>query len=148
MFFVAHGGTLRDGEDLDSPRIRTIAGPVAMAEVHYWADDAYLLGKGVPDFLSPAMRAAVEGYRPVLDGLADSANPVFELQEGHSLFVRPDEEHLVTPELLAAGSCIWTRNGLRARMADLKAAGVGEVSFLVRHNTDEDIDDLADALGL
>ena len=147
-YFVAHGGTLRDGEDLSSPRIRTIAAPMALSEVHYWADEAFLLGKGVPDFLSPAMRQAVEDYRPILDSLAGSKNPVLDLQEGHCLYVRPEEEHLVTPELLAVGSSIWTRDGLRARMADLEDAGVSEVCFSIRPDSDDDIDDLADALGL
>ncbi|MFC6236987.1 LLM class flavin-dependent oxidoreductase [Longivirga aurantiaca] len=147
-YFVAHGGTLREGEELDSPRIRAIAGQMAMSEVHYWADEAYLLGKGVPDFLGPAMRAAVEGYRPILESMQGSANPVLDLQEGHCLYVRPEEAHLITPELLASGSCIWTAEGLRARMADLEAAGVAEVCFSIRPDSDEDIDDLADALRL
>lgn len=147
-YFVAWGGILRDGETVDSPRIRGIAGPMAMSEVHYWADETHVLGKRLPAELAPATRKAVLDYADIITNLSTKANPVLELQEGHCLYVRPDEEHLVTPELLTSGSCIWTREALTARMAELEAMGVQEVCFSVRPDLDDDIDDLADALGL
>jgi 5,10-methylenetetrahydromethanopterin reductase len=147
-YFLAYGGLLDHAETADSPRIRATAGPWATAELHYWVDETTLQGKPLPDFLSPIMREAVAAYAPIMEELQRGSNPVLALQEGHGLYVRPEEERLLSPELLHATSCIWSRDELRERMSVLDDAGVNEVCFSIPPGSVEDVDRLADALGL
>lgn len=147
-YFVALGGILRKGETAESDRIRATAGPLAMSEVHYWADEVHVQGKTLPPGVPDAVRAAVEGYLPILDQLRSSPNQVLALQEGHCMFVRPDEEHLLTPELLRSSSCIWSQEEFDSLMSELEQAGVHEVVLSVRPRNDDDIDDIARALRL
>lgn len=147
-YFLAFGGVLDPGETADSDRARATAGPWATAELHHWVDETVLQGKTLPAFLSPAVREAVAAYRPILDRLGAATNPVLALEEGHGLFVRPEEEHLLNADLLHATACLWSGEELRARMHTLEQAGVAEVCFSIPPGDAGAVDRLAAALRL
>lgn len=138
---------LRPGEDRLSERIRKVIGPTTMNPVHYWADEILLRGRTLPEHLDSDVQAAVEGYLEVMRNYAGDEPLYLKVHEGHGLFVRDEEAHLVSDALLSRPT-VGTHEQLCERIEALEAAGVQAVLFPVMLGQEDAMDDIADALSL
>jgi 5,10-methylenetetrahydromethanopterin reductase len=120
-------------EQVDSPRLRAFQGPWVTSHLH--GD----LGGGAEDPNTPAVaRDAVARYRRVVAGMRADA-PWIENHRGHSIFVRPEEEELISSELLTAVCQIGTKEELIAEIRDLEAVGVDELLWQVVPGFEEEL---------
>lgn len=116
---------LEPGEAVNSERVVREYGPAILASVHY-AYDKWMRGGGDPPaFMRPIWKA-------YCDLMADVPREVahIRLHDSHYTFVRPDEAHLVTEELVRATALVGTPDELVERLRDLERQGLRQLMFL------------------
>jgi 5,10-methylenetetrahydromethanopterin reductase len=132
------GCVLRDGEDAGSPRARAQAGPLVSVLFHGLVEDS-LKAAALP----PDLQAAVAEYRRVYESYEPADARYLRLHTGHLMWVRPEEERFVTPELIRSGSLTGTVAELRDRIQGLAAAGYDQLAIQLVPGHEQAIDDWA-----
>ncbi|MGA2409592.1 MAG: LLM class flavin-dependent oxidoreductase [Candidatus Binataceae bacterium] len=117
---------LRPGESLTSPRVLDCVGPIAAVALH-----ALWEASPVASQLPPTLAPLLESYRN--DYVANLAMPAdrryMKVHEGHMIYVKPGEEKYITPELIRSFSLTASGEEIIARIKQLEAAGLQEISF-------------------
>ena len=125
---------LDPGEAVDSPRVKSECGAMAMAAVHFAYDQfrnfsrrpsAYLLG------IWDDYRALIESYP------AERRHQ--RIHGGHNCWVLPEEERFLTPEILRATAMIGERDELIERLLALAGTGLDQVMILPNFDTRFDV---------
>jgi alkanesulfonate monooxygenase SsuD/methylene tetrahydromethanopterin reductase-like flavin-dependent oxidoreductase (luciferase family) len=116
---------LRDGETLDSERVKRQAGAFAIASLHYTYEQMVQFGRRPPADLSDIWDAYV---RQVELTPLDRRHQRTHL--GHNCWVIPEEEQFVTPELIDRTCMVGTPDQLRTRVNQLYAAGLDQLVIL------------------
>ncbi len=135
-----NGCVLAEGEAADSPRARAQAGPSATMIFHDHAEEDELgtLGMRIP----PQFQATFEAYRKIYETYEPADARYLQNHRGHLMFLRPEEQALVTAELIR--TMTWT--GTAAELVDgvraVKAAGFAQ--FAVTLRVGHELDMLAD----
>ena len=81
---------------------------MAMATVHYWADELMLGGNSLPDTLPTSLHTAVADYIELIKTNEAPGAPYLKVHEGHGLFLRPDEAHILNRDLMERGCFVGT----------------------------------------
>ena len=116
---------LDEGEAIDSPRVKSECGAMAMAAVHYTYDQYRNFGHQPPNEL-----AGIWGdYTALLESFPEERRHQ-RIHAGHNCWVIPEEEKFLTPEVLTSSSMIGTQEELLERLHDLSASGLNQVMIL------------------
>ncbi len=121
---------LEDGEAVDSARVRSQCGAMAMATVHYAYDQWRNFGHQPPGFLGGIW----DDYRALIESYPEDRRHQ-RIHGGHNCWVLPEEERFLTPEVLKASSLIGTRNELIDHLGLLHEAGLDQVMMLPNFDT-------------
>jgi 5,10-methylenetetrahydromethanopterin reductase len=132
------GCVLRDGEDPSSPRARAQAGPLVAVLFHGLVEDALRAAQ-----LPPDLQAAVAEYRRVYESYEPADARYLRLHTGHLMWVRPEEERFVTPELIRSGTFTASAEELRDRTRALRDAGYAQLAVQLVPGHEDAIDDWA-----
>ena len=117
---------LEAGESCDSPRVRAEAGPWAMVALHALYESV----KSVDEAPAP-IRGVFAAYKEYADRrLANNPAYYMELHDGHGIYMQPEEERFVTPELIRHATMTATPAELLARLRALEAEGMRQVAFI------------------
>lgn len=117
---------LGPGEGFDSARVKAAVGPWATVALH----SLYETVKD-PAAAPEPIRPLFTEYKAFTDKrIAASADYHLDLHDGHCLYVQPEEERFVTPELIQAATMTSTPEALVERLHSLEAAGVRQVAFI------------------
>lgn len=133
------GSLIRDGETYDSPRVRQQAGPTAVMVLHNLMERQYGdLGTGgiADEQLLAAYQALYDSYEP------EDAR-YLTLHRGHALFLREDEEPLLSADFIRDVSCSGTVDELADKVRALADMGYTNVCFLVLPHLPDALDDWA-----
>ena len=133
------GAVVRDGETVNTPRVRQQAGPVAAMVLHNLMETQYGdLGTGAvgDETLVAAYRTLYAQYQP-----ADAK--YLTLHRGHALFLRPEEEPLISGEFIQNASFTGSVATLADGVKRIRDAGYTDVSFVVMPQHPEAVDDWA-----
>ncbi len=120
------GCILKDGETLDTPRVRALAGTRAAVLLHRAADldmEGWTNTSPVPDTV-----------KPLLDGYVEAAKK-FEPQDaryimnhrGHCVFVKPEEEKFITAELIRQTTFTGMEQDIKQRIEAMRAGGLSQL---------------------
>jgi 5,10-methylenetetrahydromethanopterin reductase len=134
------GCVMREGETLDSPRVRAQAGPRAAVLLHRAADldmEGWKNTSPVPD-----------SVKPVLDGYVDAARR-FEPSDarylmnhtGHCLAVKPEEAAFVTAELIRQTTFTGVEQDITQRIAALRDGGLSQLVLPVTPGQEDAVED-------
>ena len=132
------GCVLRDGEDVNSPRARAQAGPLAAVLFHGLVE-----GTIKPDLLPPELQAALADYRTVYESYTPADARYLQLHTGHLMWVRPEEARFVTPELIRDATFTGTTDVLRDRVRALRDAGYDQLAVQLVPGHEDAVDDWA-----
>lgn len=135
------GCVLREGEDASSPRAREQAGTLVAAMLHGLLETPELdrlLGR-----LPPAIQEALAAYRGVYQSYLPADARYLTLHRGHLMRLRPEEEPLISAELLRALAWVDTEEKLRERAHALGSAGYTQVAIQVVDGHEDAIEDWA-----
>lgn len=138
------GCILQDGEAYDSPRARFQAGPAAAMVFHDMVEaDAYGgLGIRMPDHLKPTY----EKYRELYLSYGPENERYLDLHRGHLMFLRPEEDKLITGDLIKATTFTGSKRELQERVGALRDLGFNEFSAHVTNNQPQMVEEWADLL--
>jgi len=133
------GAVVRDGDTYDTPRVREQAGPMAAVVVHNLMETQYGdlgLGGIGDNQLMAAYHDLYNSYDP------DDAK-YLTLHRGHCLFLREDEEPLITGDFIKNASFTGTADELADKVKAMRDAGYTEVTFVVVPHHPDAVDDWA-----
>jgi 5,10-methylenetetrahydromethanopterin reductase len=140
------GCVLAPGESADSPRAKAQAGTLVAAMLHGLVETPELdrlLGR-----LPPAIAEALAAYRTLYQSYQPADARYLTLHRGHLMHLRPEEESLITRDLLRALAWVGTEAELRERVAALEAAGYTQIAIQVVEGHEAAIEDWARVFGL
>ena len=124
------GCVLAEGEAADSPRARAQAGPNATMIFHDEAEHGELGSLGIPEI--PQFKAQYEAYRKIYQGYQPADARYLSNHRGHLMFLRPEEQALITPELIRGTTLTGTAPELTERVRAFKAAGFHQFAVHLR----------------
>jgi 5,10-methylenetetrahydromethanopterin reductase len=116
---------LREGEPVDSPRVREGVGAFAVAGLHYAYEQWREAGR--PEV--PPRFPLWNEYVAMLDEI-DPARLHQRIHQGHNCWVLPEEERFVTAELIMASCLVATAPDMVVRFRELEAAGLSQIMLL------------------
>ncbi len=125
---------LKDGEAVDSDRVKSQCGAMAMAAVHYAYDQWRNFGFQPPN----ALAGIWQDYTRMIEKVPEDGRHQ-RIHAGHNCWVLPEEEKFLTPEVMQASSMIGTAAQLRERLAGLAASGLHQVMILPNFDTRFDV---------
>lgn len=140
---ILMGGTPLDpGEPADSPKALARGGPLAACYMHSIVEsEAIALGQGLnpPDGLDD--NPYIGGYRELYQGYEPEDARYLSLHRGHAIFLRDDEKHLITADLIRQTTMTGEVGELRERFQELKRLGYDQAIFLVHPGEEAVLED-------
>jgi 5,10-methylenetetrahydromethanopterin reductase len=113
-------------EASDSDRLRGFVGPAVTQ--HFHGD----LGFGVEDPRTPPLlREAARTFYTEVGSKITGPAPYVQQHRGHAMFLREEEAHLLTPELIEAVCQIGTADELIDEISAMERSGVDEIVWQV-----------------
>lgn len=137
------GCVLKDGEAADSERVKGQAGPHAILAVHSIVEREEFgdLGKQVP----PPLAAVVERYRQEVYLKYEPADARYlNNHRGHLMFLKPEETHLCSADLIKAMTFTAGKAELRERIRELANAGYTHFGLNVGYQHPERLEEWAE----
>jgi 5,10-methylenetetrahydromethanopterin reductase len=129
------GCVLRDGETYDSPRPKAQAGPLAAVALHA------LVERRLPSGLGPEMDSLLAKYREIYETYQPADARYLTLHRGHLLFLRPEEQPLITPNLIRDFTFTGARDVLVDRIHALRDAGYRQLAIQLIPGHEDALDD-------
>ena len=125
---------LEEGEAVDSDRVKSECGAMAMAAVHYSYDQYRNFGHQPPNSLTEMW----EDYTALLESFPEERRHQ-RIHKGHNCWVAPEEEKFLTPKVLTASNMIGTQEELLERLHQLSDSGLDQVMILPNYDTRYDV---------
>jgi alkanesulfonate monooxygenase SsuD/methylene tetrahydromethanopterin reductase-like flavin-dependent oxidoreductase (luciferase family) len=125
---------LAEGEAVDSDRVKSECGAMAMAAVHYAYDQYRNFGHQPPNHLSGIW----EDYTTLLASVPEDRIHQ-RIHAGHNCWVLPEEERFLTADVLSASAMIGTPDELIERLHRLASDGLNQVMILPNFDTRFDV---------
>jgi len=120
---------MRPGENYDSPRVRTAAGPWTAVALHSLYEGVTSIEQA-PVPLQPIFKE----YKAYMDDhMRGDERYYLTLHDGHGLYVRPGEERFVTAELIRHTTMTSPPEELCERIRALERAGAKQIAFIPTH---------------
>jgi alkanesulfonate monooxygenase SsuD/methylene tetrahydromethanopterin reductase-like flavin-dependent oxidoreductase (luciferase family) len=120
---LTHIVVLKPGEDFNSPRVRMMAGPWVMANLHAVAA-GYARARSLPAEVRPLFQAYLD-YVGAMK--APPEERYLELHLGHCAYVEPAEWKFVTPEAIRYCTIAGPREEVVERIRVLEKAGLSQI---------------------
>ena len=138
------GCVLAPGEAYDSDRAIAHAGPGAAIFMHAIVEAEAKSGETInlPDW----QRDLMDQYHKLYRSYTPDDARYLSLHKGHMMFVRDDERHLVTADLIRQKTFTGTRDELVERLTNLKNAGYSQIAVQYNPGQEEMVEDWAPIL--
>ncbi len=120
------GCVLQDGETLESPRVRSQAGPRAAVLLHRAADldmEGWINTSPVPD----SVKATLDAYVAAAKKFEPQDARYIMNHRGHCVFMKPEEEKFVTSELIRQTTFTGVEQDIKQRMEAMRAGGLSQL---------------------
>jgi 5,10-methylenetetrahydromethanopterin reductase len=136
------GCVLKEGEPIDSPRVKAQAGPHATIALHSLAEREEFgdLGRPVPPPLVPL----VEKYRQIYLKYEPADARYLSNHRGHLMYLRPEENEVCTPELIRMTTFTATKPEIQERLRELSRAGYSHFGLNVGYKHPERLEEWAE----
>ena len=133
LYATAFGGgcVLADGEPADSPRAKAQAGPAAAIVFHNNAEEEELGSIGFPT--PPQFKAKFDAYKAIYRGYEPADARYLTNHRGHLMFLRPEENEIITGDVIRAFTFTGTRDALADDLRAMKQAGYGQFGMHIRN---------------
>jgi alkanesulfonate monooxygenase SsuD/methylene tetrahydromethanopterin reductase-like flavin-dependent oxidoreductase (luciferase family) len=120
---LTHVCVVQPGEDLDSPRIKTMCGPWVMANLH-----AFAAGYARAESLPAPVRPVFQAYMDYVSKMKTPRDERYlELHRGHCCYVEPAEWKFVTPESIECCTIVGPREKVIEQIRGLEKAGLAQI---------------------
>jgi len=134
------GCVMRDGETLDSPRVRGQTGPRASVLLHRAADldmEGWMNTSPVPD----SVKATLQGYVEAARTFEPADARYLMNHTGHCIAVKPEEEKFVTAELIRQTTFTGTEQDIKQRIEAMRAGGLSQLVIPIVPGHEDAVED-------
>ncbi|MDB5410285.1 MAG: hypothetical protein JWL84_5197 [Rhodospirillales bacterium] len=133
LYSTAFGGgcVLAEGEPADSPRARAQAGPSATMIFHDYAEHDELGSLGFKPI--PKFKQQYEDYLEIYKSYQPADARYLSNHRGHLMFVKPEEQKLLSPELIRTVTMTGTEAELVDGVRAFRASGFSQFAVLLRN---------------
>jgi 5,10-methylenetetrahydromethanopterin reductase len=135
------GAVLRPGETCDAPLARAQAGPAAAVQLHALVERGDVHETAVR--LPPHLREVVDRYHEAYLSYEPADARYLTLHRGHLMFLRPEEEALITAEFIRDTTFTASEDELVERFRDLRRAGYSQIAVQVPPGQEGAVEDWA-----
>ena len=125
------GCVLAEGEPADSPRARAQAGPSATMIFHDYAEHDELGSLGFKPI--PKFKKQYDDYLEIYKSYQPADARYLSNHRGHLMFLRPEEQQLITPDLLRSVTLTGTQPELTEAVRAYKASGFSQFAVHLRN---------------
>jgi 5,10-methylenetetrahydromethanopterin reductase len=125
------GCVLAEGEAADSPRARAQAGPSATMIFHDYAEHDELGSLGFKPI--PKFAQQYADYLEIYKGYQPDDARYLSNHRGHLMFVKPEEQKLLSPELIRAVTLTGTQPELIDAVRAFRASGFSQFAVHLRN---------------
>ena len=115
----------KQGEPIDSPRIKHECGAMALAALHYTFDQHRNFGHQPPN----ALASIWHDYTQLMESVPEERRHQ-RIHQGHNCWVLPEEERFLTPALIQSTCLVGTQDELIDQLQALSAAGLNQIMNL------------------
>ena len=124
------GCVLAEGEPYDSPRAKAQAGPSAAIVFHNSVEQDQFgqMGFAAP----PHLQAQFDAYRKIYDAYTPADARYLSNHRGHLMFLRPEEQPIITADVIRTLTFTGTRSALVEQVKAVKEAGYSQFGVHVR----------------
>ncbi len=134
------GCLLRDGETLDSPRVRSQAGPRAAVLLHRYADldmEGWINTSPVPD----SVKETLEGYVAAARKFEPADARYLMNHTGHCVAVKPEEDRFITAELIRQTTFTGVEQDIKQRIEAMRDGGLSQLVIPIVPGHEDAIED-------
>jgi 5,10-methylenetetrahydromethanopterin reductase len=135
------GAVLAQGEAFDSLRAKAQAGPGGALVLHNLLEGGFE-GSATAS-LPPFLAQLLERYREIYMRYEPADARYLTLHRGHLMFLRPEEEPLITADLIREMTFTGTADALAERIRELGRAGYTRIAVQIAPGHEDAIDDWA-----
>lgn len=121
---------LDEGEAVDSPRVKSECGAMAMAAIHYSYEQVRNFGRQP----GGSLRYVWDEYVKMIEKYPEYRRHQ-RIHAGHNCWVIPEEEQFLTPEVLKSSAVIGTRDEILELLTELETTGLNQVMVLPNFDT-------------
>jgi alkanesulfonate monooxygenase SsuD/methylene tetrahydromethanopterin reductase-like flavin-dependent oxidoreductase (luciferase family) len=140
----ASGCVLTAGEAYDSPKAKTQAGPSAVMILHDLVEAAEHRPLGYR--MSPTLQPLLDAYRELYAQYEPADARYLQVHRWHLMKLRPEEQHLVTPELIKNLTFTGAKESLRQGIRTLREAGYAQFAMHIRYGHAAMLEEWAEVL--
>ena len=137
----AMGAVLTGDEESDAAKLKAQGGPFTAVAMHNLSDDVGPMGGQLPQGPMAQLHGA---YMKEHAKFEPADAKYLQNHRGHLMFVRPEEEHLYTPDLIRASTFSGTKDELLENLRTLRDAGYGQIVIQLVHGHEEAIEEWGD----
>lgn len=141
---VCGGCLLRDGEDWDSPRVKEVAGPAVSIVLHNLAEQSEFGSIGLK--IPPQLQSVLDQYMEIYKSYEPADARYLSNHRYHLMKLRPEEEDLITPQMLQHMSNSGTKDDMRERFKALRDAGYKQITVHARTGHEDVLEDWAEVI--
>ncbi len=136
------GAVLKEGEAYDSQRVKEMAGPNATAIIHGLAEreDFGDHGRQLP----PGLERLYERYREHYLAYQPPDARYLSNHRGHLMYLRPEEQHICTAELIRQTTWTAPKEELRERVRELGRLGFSHLGVNAGYGHPERLEEWAE----
>lgn len=139
------GAVLDDGEAFDSPRAMAQAGPYVAVFFHNLVETSE--PGAMTEVLGEALSEKLEAYREVYLSYPRGERHLHN-HRGHLMYLRDDEQFLITADLIESMTFTGTADALKARLVHLENAGYSQFCVQLVEGQLDALDRWAELFGL
>jgi 5,10-methylenetetrahydromethanopterin reductase len=132
LYATTFGGgcVLAEGEPYDSPRAKSQAGPAAAIVFHNSVEQDQFGPMGFPT--PPHLQANFDAYRKIYEAYTPADARYLSNHRGHLMFLRPEEQAIITADVIRTLTFTGTRSALVEQVKAVKAAGYSQFGVHIR----------------
>ena len=119
---------LEPGEPADSPRAKAQAGNVVSAFLHLYAE-AEATGGQITGPSDGPVREAINKYKRLYDSYTPADAKYLSLHRGHVAYLREDEEHIITADLIRMFTLTGTEDEVVRSVRELADMGINQIAL-------------------
>jgi 5,10-methylenetetrahydromethanopterin reductase len=132
LYATTFGGgcVMQENEPYDSPRVKAQAGPAAAIVFHNSVEEDEF---GKMGFVAPPhLKAQFDAFAKVYEGYGPADARYLSNHRGHLMFLRPEEQPIITGDVIRTLTFTGTRSYLAEQIKELEAAGFKQFGVHVR----------------
>jgi 5,10-methylenetetrahydromethanopterin reductase len=137
------GCVLTEKEPYDSPRAKAQAGPLAAMVLHNLISTETEKQIDLGTQASAELRALVAQYQQIYEAYEPRDARYMQLHRGHLMRVLPEEDHLISGDLIRQNTFTGTVADLRERIRTLRDAGYCQLTIQLVPGHEDALDDWA-----